>query len=117
MASFLDTLIKVVLLSTQLYATFTLGELIQKMKVDTATNERDFTKNYGKQTDWMIETGHPAEWISNRLENFIPAFRKVQRNKKFWNGVGGIVLFSIFILLQLLACLGYFNVDFVPGLR
>ena len=117
MASFLDTFLKIVLLSTQIYAVYVLGELLQKMKIESAANERDFTKHYGEHTDWMIETGHPAEWITGRLERFKPAFRKAQRSKQFWNGIGGNFLFIILVLVQLLACVGYFSVDFVPGLR
>lgn len=117
MASFLDSFLKITLVSTQIYAIYALGELLQKMKLDSVTNEIDFTKKYGEQTEWMIETGQPSEWISNRLEKFVPEFRRAQRSKKFWNGLGGNLLFIIFILLQILASVAFFQVNFVPGLR
>ena len=117
MASFLDTLMKIVLLVTQIYAVYTAGELFEKIKVEMVMKERNFSENRQKHNDWLTETGHPTEFLTNSIERYIPDFRKVQRARKFWNGIGGLILFLTFVFMQLVACFGYFNVDLAPGWR
>ena len=117
MASFLDTLMKLVLLVTQIYAVYKVGEQFQKIKVETVMEERNFSENRQKHNDWLMETGHPTEFLTNSIERYIPDFKKVQRARKFWNGIGGIILFLIFVFMQLVAGFGYFNVDLAPGWR
>ena len=116
-AAFFDSITKALLLLTQVYAVNAFGNFCSKMCADSAANERNFAEKRQKHYEWLIETGHPLIWSTNYLENFIPAFRKVQRASRFWNRGGGGVLFTIFIVAQLFACLALFNVDFFSGLR